>query len=172
MTTGRDLLIMQGHPYQSQTMKIFALSLLLACGCAQAATIYKYVDANGNVTYTNVPLRGAQPITLNPLSTYHGRKPSGGNADKAPASGGYPNVDADTQKQRDSGRKKILEQELANEVKALDAAKKALADGKAVRNGDETRNYQKYLDRVQKLQNEVTDREKNVAALKKELGLP
>ncbi|XLM23173.1 DUF4124 domain-containing protein, partial [Chromobacterium piscinae] len=30
--------------------------------------MYKYVDAQGNVTYTNVPLRGAQPITLNPLS--------------------------------------------------------------------------------------------------------
>ncbi|QEL56306.1 DUF4124 domain-containing protein [Chromobacterium paludis] len=153
-------------------MKTLALCLLLACGGAQAAAIYKYVDAQGNVTYTNVPLRGAQPITLNPLSTYHSRKPAGGNAEKPAASGGYPSVDADTQKQRDNGRKKILEQELANEAKALETAKKALADGKAVRLGDEARNYQKYLNRVQKLQDEVTDREKNVAALKKELGLP
>ncbi|AXE28974.1 DUF4124 domain-containing protein [Chromobacterium phragmitis] len=157
-------------------MKTLAFSLLFACGLAQAATIYKYVDPQGNVTYTNVPIRGAQPIKLNPLSSYPGQKakPRGGSAsaDKPAASGGYPSVDADTQKQRDGGRKKILEQELANEAKALDAAKKALADGKAVRLGDEARNYQKYLDRVQKLQNEVTDREKNVAALKKELGLP
>ncbi|POZ61732.1 DUF4124 domain-containing protein [Chromobacterium alticapitis] len=152
-------------------MKTLALCLLLACGGVQAATIYKYVDAQGNVTYTNVPLRGSQPITLSPLSTYHGRKPANG-ADRSPASGGAPMVDADTQKQRDGGRKKILEQELSNEAKALDAAKKALADGKAVRLGDEARNYKKYQDRVQKLQDEVTDREKNVTALKKELGLP
>ncbi|UGA38878.1 hypothetical protein JOS77_04030 [Chromobacterium haemolyticum] len=49
-------------------------------------------------------------------------------------------------------------------------AEKALADGKATRNGDETRNYQKYLNRVQKLQDEVTDRQKNVEALRRELG--
>ncbi|MGD1825786.1 DUF4124 domain-containing protein [Chromobacterium violaceum] len=155
-------------------MKTLALCLLLAGGAAQAATIYKYVDPQGNVTYTNVPLRGAQPIKLNPLSSYPGQraKSGGASAGKPAASGGYPNVDAGTQKQRDSGRKKILEQELANEAKALDAAKKALDEGKAVRLGDEARNYQKYLDRVQKLQNEVTDREKNVQALKKELGLP
>ncbi|MBP4051924.1 DUF4124 domain-containing protein [Chromobacterium violaceum] len=155
-------------------MKTLALCLLLAGGAAQAATIYKYVDPQGNVTYTNVPLRGAQPIKLNPLSSYPGQraKSGGASAGKPAASGGYPSVDADTQKQRDSGRKKILEQELANEAKALDTAKKALDEGKAVRLGDEARNYQKYLDRVQKLQNEVTDREKNVQALKKELGLP
>ncbi|MGC0151802.1 DUF4124 domain-containing protein [Chromobacterium vaccinii] len=151
-------------------MKTLALCLLLACCAAQADTIYKYVDANGNVTYTNVPLRGAQPIKLNPLSSYPSRK-NGSAPAKPAASGGYPNVDAGTQKQRDGGRKKILEQELANEAKALDAAKQALADGKAVRLGNEARNYQKYLDRVQKLQDEVTDREKNVDALKRELGM-
>ncbi|OWY38436.1 DUF4124 domain-containing protein [Xenophilus sp. AP218F] len=152
-------------------MKRLALSLLLLC-CAplQASTIYKYVDANGNVTYTNVPIRGAQPIKLNPLSSYPGRKPAS-SAGKASASGDFPSVDADTQKQRDGGRKKLLEQELANEAKALEAAKKALADGKATRLGDEARNYQKYLDRVKKLQDNVTDHQKNVDALRQELGL-
>ncbi|UTH72498.1 DUF4124 domain-containing protein [Chromobacterium sp. IIBBL 290-4] len=152
-------------------MKTLAFLILFCCGLAQAATIYKYVDANGNVTYTNVPIRGAQPITLNPISSYPGRK-AGSSVGKPAASGSYPSVDADTQKQRDNGRRKILETELANEQKALAAAQKALADGKATRLGDEARNYQKYLDRVKKLQDEVTDREKNVAALKDELGQP
>ncbi len=171
MTQTADLLIMEAHSNQPPTMKTLALLLLLACGGVQAATIYKYVDANGNVTYTNVPIRGAQPIKLNPLSSYPGGKSGGASAGKPAASGGYPSVDANTQKQRDNGRKKILEQELANEAKALDAAKKALADGKATRLGDEARNYQKYLDRVQKLQDEVTDRQKNVEALRRELGM-
>ncbi|UGA40622.1 DUF4124 domain-containing protein [Chromobacterium haemolyticum] len=41
--------------------------MLLLSASAQA-TVYKYVDKDGNVTFTNVPIRGAQAIRLNPLS--------------------------------------------------------------------------------------------------------
>ena len=151
-------------------MKTLALSLILATACAQASTIYKYVDQNGTVTFTNVPIKGAQPIRLAPLSSYPAAKNKGGNASNAKPAASYPSVESGEQRQRDAGRRKILEQELTNEQKALADAQKALADGKATRNGDETRNYQKYLDRVQKLQDAVTDREKNIDALKRELG--
>ncbi|TCP10985.1 uncharacterized protein DUF4124 [Crenobacter luteus] len=165
-----------------------ALPLVLAAllsGTVQAA-VYKHVDADGRVTYTNVPIRGSQRLELAPLSSYRpgGVAPSpaaaprakddGGAAARpapAPSGGGFPQVSADTQKQRDAGRRKILEDELANETRALAEARKALADGEAVRLGNE-KNYQKYLDRVQKLKDAVTDREKNVAAIRKELGQP
>ncbi|OQS39223.1 DUF4124 domain-containing protein [Chromobacterium haemolyticum] len=158
-------------------MKTLSLCLILLLSASAHATVYKYVDKDGNVTFTNVPIRGAQAIRLNPLSSYPSQhkknnvpgNSSGGNGDAKPA-GSYPSVDPGTQKQRDNGRRKILEQELANEQKTLSEAEKALADGKATRNGDETRNYQKYLNRVQKLQDEVTDRQKNVEALRRELG--
>lgn len=148
-------------------MKTLAICLLLTCGLAQAE-VYKYIDANGNVTFTNVPIKGAKPMHLEPLSTYG----SSSKTRNKPAStpDGYPSVDNGTQSKRDEGRRKILENELANEQKALADAKKAYTDGAATRNGDETRNYQKYLDRVQKLQDAVTERQKNVDALRSELG--
>lgn len=160
-------------------MKLLAVCLMLAAGIAQAATVYRYVDANGNVTFTNVPLKGAQPMKLPGLSSYSNRNAEGqGSSAPAPqpaapaprAPTAYPSVDPSTQRQRDGSRQQILQQELANEQKALEAAQKALTEGRATRNGDETRNYQKYLDRVQRLQDAVTDRQKNVEALQRELG--
>ncbi|RXZ44985.1 DUF4124 domain-containing protein [Crenobacter cavernae] len=160
---------------------VLVLAVLLS-GTTQAA-VYKYVDANGRITYTNVPMRGSQRVDLAPLSSYRPSgesaavsprsSSSGGSASSTPrpagSAGAYPQVSADTQKQRDAGRRKILEDELGNEQKALADARKALTDGEATRNGNE-KNYQKYLDRVQKLKDAVTDREKNVAAIRKELG--
>jgi hypothetical protein len=152
------------------TMKTLAFCLLLTCGLAHAE-VYKYIDANGNVTFTNVPIKGAKPMHLAPLSTYGGNKPSTpGSGKPASTPDGYPSVDNGTQTKRDEGRRKILENELANEQKALADAQKAYTDGAATRNGDETRNYQKYLDRVQKLKDAVTERQKNVDALRRELG--
>jgi hypothetical protein len=130
------------------------------------AEIYKYVDENGRITYSNIPKKGAKKLDLEPLTTVPGGKP------QAATPPNFPKVDAGTQKKRDDSRRKILEEELATEEKALADAKKALTEGEGVRLGDE-RNYQKYLDRIQKLKDEVALHEKNVEALKKELsGLP
>lgn len=153
------------------TMKTLAFCLLLTCGLAHAE-VYKYIDANGNVTFTNVPIKGAKPMHLAPLSTYgsNGKGKASASGKSASTPDGYPSVDNGTQTKRDEGRRKILENELANEQKALADAQKAYTDGAATRNGDETRNYQKYLDRVQKLKDAVTERQKNVDALRRELG--
>lgn len=139
-----------------------------------AATIYKNVDDDGHVTYSNVPNRGAKPLTLPPISTYSSpaRTPApaakaGGNSGSQP---GFPNVDSDTQKNRDQGRRQILEQELANEQKALSDARKALEEGKAIRLGPEHKNPVKYQDRIKQLEDAVREREKNIDALQKELG--
>jgi len=150
--------------------RLLALTALLAT-CAYAAPVYKYVDQDGNVTYTNVPVPGAQQIKLPPLKSDSPRpalaRPQR-NASGSSASGAVQ-VNPATQKQRDAGRRQILEQELANERKALADARQALTDGQAVRNGNE-RNYAKYQERIQKLQDAVTDREKNIAALQQELA--
>jgi hypothetical protein len=78
-------------------------------------------------------------------------------------------VDGETQKKRDNARRRILEEELAQEESLLAEAKQQLAQQEAVRLGDE-RNYQKYLDRVQPFKNAVALHEKNVAALRQELA--
>lgn len=150
-------------------MKRLVFALLCIYGAAAQAEVYKYVDAQGHVTYTNVPTKGAQRVQLTPLSSYRPSEMPGKRRAEASSDIGAK-VDSGTQKQRDSGRRKILEQELSNEQKALAEAEKALADGKAVRHGNE-KNYQKYLDRVKGLQDNVTTHQKNIAAIRQELAL-
>ncbi|HCA27721.1 MAG TPA: DUF4124 domain-containing protein [Betaproteobacteria bacterium] len=138
--------------------------LVLVVALPAQAAIYKYVDKQGNVTYTNIPVKGAKRVTLEPITTI---TPSRLNRE-TPAR--FPRVKAGAQRKRDSVRRKILGNEQAAEQKLLDAARKALAEGKAVRLGSE-HNYQKYLDRIQKLKDNVIRHEKNIQALKKEIAI-
>jgi len=137
------------------------------------ATLCKYVDQNGNVTYSDAVVKGATKATCFeappvPPPAPPTQKSSAPSTSPAP-SGGLPNVDPATQKKRDESRRKILESELATEEQALAGARKALAEGEAVRLGDE-RNYQRYLDRIQGLKDRVAQHERNVSALKQELA--
>lgn len=145
-------------------MRISAVVLCLALPLSAAhAEIYKHVDEQGRVTYSNVPIKGAQKVELDPITTVE--PPAKAKAQPAP---NFPKVDARTQQQRDAMRRKILEEELAAEEKLLAEAKKNLVEGEAVRLGNE-KNYQKYLDRIQGLKDNVALHEKNVEALRREL---
>ena len=63
----------------------------------------------------------------------------------------------------------MLEKELLAEETALAEARKALAEQEAIRLGNE-RNYQKVLDRLQPYKDKVELHQRNVDALKKEIG--
>ncbi|HEY6281489.1 MAG TPA: DUF4124 domain-containing protein [Burkholderiales bacterium] len=141
---------------------VLAVILMLA-GAHVGADIYKKVDEEGRVTYSNVPSKGAQKLNLEPINTIPSSKPN------AQPPGNFPKVDSETQKGRDSLRRQVLEDELAQEMKQLDEAKKALAEAEATRLGDE-RNYQKFLDRVQPFKDAVADHKKNIDALKEEIA--
>lgn len=147
-------------------MRIASVLLCLALPCAVAqAEIYKHVDEQGRVTYSNSPIKGAKKLELEPLSTV---EPPAAAKPKTPPPASFPKVDARTQQQRDAMRRKILEEELAAEEKLLAEARQNLTEGEAVRLGSE-KNYQRYLDRIQGLKDNVALHEKNVAALRKEL---
>jgi hypothetical protein len=159
--------------------RILFLGLALVHAAGAHAVLCKYVDDNGHVTYSDSAVKGAkkascfeapappQPSAPAPSGRV-GSSPGPGVAAPAPP-GGLPNVDPSTQKRRDDSRRKILEEELAVEEKALAQARKDLQDGEAVRTGDE-RNYQRYLDRIQGLKSRVAQHERNVASLKQELS--
>jgi len=144
-------------------MRAVLAVILMLVGAHVGADIYKKVDEEGRVTYSNVPSKGAQKLNLEPINTVPSSKPN------AQPPGNFPKVDADTQKGRDSKRRQVLEDELAQEMKQLDDAKKALAEAEATRLGDE-RNYQKFLDRVQPFKDAVADHKKNIDALKEEIA--
>lgn len=147
-----------------RTSLLIGLSLLLAFPAY--AEIYKYVDENGRVTYSNLPMKGSKKVDLPELTTVPGRK-AGAVQSATPSD--FPRVEGKTQRDRDDVRRKILEDELHTEEQALTAAQQALQEGESTRLGTE-RNYQKYLERVQTLKENVQLHEKNVAAIRKEIS--
>ncbi len=74
-----------------------------------------------------------------------------------------------TQRARDNDRRRILEDELRNEEERLANLRGEYKNGEPDRLGDE-RNYQKYLDRVQRLKDGVARSESNVATIRRELA--
>ena len=163
-------------------MRCLAWSALSAFAPGASAVLCKYVDDAGHVTYSDSPVKGAKksscfdaPPVPQPQPQAQ-PQPQGGRNSSRPQSatipapqGGLPNVDPATQRRRDDSRRKILEDELAVEERALGEARKALSEGEATRMGDE-RNYQRYLDRVQGLKERVSQHERNVGALRRELS--
>jgi SMC interacting uncharacterized protein involved in chromosome segregation len=94
-------------------------------------------------------------------------RPSG-TAVPAAAGSGAARVDPAAQKARDSDARRILENELRTEEDRLAALKKEYNNGQPERQGNE-QNYQKYVDRVGQLSAEITRKEADVAALRREL---
>jgi hypothetical protein len=129
------------------------------------------MDANGRATYTNMKeeTKGKNcTVVMREISVVPATPaPRAAGASSSPA--GFPKVDPATQKNRDGARRRILEEELSGEEKALAQAKAELTEQEGIRTGDE-RNYQRVLDRLQKYKDEVERHEKNVEALKKELS--
>ena len=153
-------------------MKLRRLSVL-CCIAAFAfsanADIYKRVDDEGHVTYSSKPIKGAKKLHLEPLPTM-------APPPKPSAAEGFPRVNSETQNRRDDTRRKILEDELATEQKALEDARVKLKEGRdnpeVYKNssGQTFRNVAKYEEKVNALQEEVTTHEKNVEALQTELS--
>jgi hypothetical protein len=139
---------------------------LIGTELVQADILYKCQDNTGVVLYTNQKgsaknctiLSRDLPVTsIAPPPRTTGRAAAFG----APSPIGFPRIDSDTQRSRDSDRRKILEQEYASEQQSLEKAKQALLDGEATR---------QQAERMQYLRDGVALHERNLDALKRELA--
>ncbi len=150
------------------------------------AEIYKHVDAEGRVTYSNVKLKGAKKLDLEPADTNFGGDNSAVSraATRAPQSktatpASFPKVDAGTQNQRDNKRKEILQAELEAEKQALAKAKEAYIEGESKpevyqkKNANGTtstfRNVAKFQEKMSGLQADVDAHQRNIELLTKEI---
>jgi hypothetical protein len=142
--------------------------LCMGCTCWAQAEIYKSVDAEGHVTYSSTPSKGAKKLGLEPLSapSHFSRAPSSHaeHARNNASPSDFPRIDSSTQRSRDSTRRKILADELATEEKLLAEARVNQKQSEA------SRNDAKFEGKLHSLQEEVTLHEKNVSALKTELS--
>lgn len=153
-------------------MRSAILAWLLLLSAPAGADIYECMEPNGNKLFTSDPkeakAKGCKAMKLDPPNTVSSTKPQP-KSTSTPTPKDFPRVDKDTQKQRDTDRRRLLEQELANEEKLLAQAKKELAEQEAQRFGSEF-NYQRVLNRLEPFKKKVALHENNVANLKRELA--
>ena len=148
-------------------MRIGLMLFLTACAIPIShAEMWKCVEPDGTTRYTNVKgdAKGCKSLNLEPLNTVPAPPRS---AQQKPAN--FPSVDTDTQRSRDAGRRKILEQELAQDQQNLDGAKKQLAEQKDIRLGSE-RNAARIEERLKPFDQKVKLHESNVESLRKEIA--
>jgi hypothetical protein len=146
------------------------LLVVVAVAGPAVADICKYVDADGNVHYSNLPPeKGWRKLSCASGEEGSGKRPAGTAARATPSPAGFPRVDPDTQKNRDDVRRKVLNDELATEEKLLAEARAQYADGAPLPLAEERADAEKYRVRIGRLRQAVAIHEKNVEALKKEL---
>jgi len=142
---------------------LLLMALALAAQLAHA-DMWKCVDQDGNTRYTNVKsdAKGCKALILDPVNTAPATK-----VQQKPAN--FPSVGTDTQRRRDADRRKILEQELAQEQQHLELAKEQLAEQQRTRSGSE-KNFAQAEERLKPYATRVWHHESNVESLKKELA--
>lgn len=153
-----------------------AIIILLISSLSQAE-IYKQVDAEGRVTYSNVKIKGAAKLDIEAPASSFGTdsKPRETRA-KTPTPTNFPKVDNQTQNQRDSTRKVILQSELESEKKALGDAKNALDEGTSnpevfkTKDGKTFRNVAKFDEKIKSLQADIDAHQRNIELLQKEIN--
>lgn len=154
--------------------KILGLLLALAWASSAQAEVYKKIDAQGRVTYSNTPTPGAvkveidssPAVTAPPASTPVAEDPH--KADEA------------KKKQQLAEKRAQLEAQLALERQALEDAKTAYAEGEKDPEVFRTkgkdgktvvrRNVASYQDKLAQLQENIDLHQKNVESLEKELA--
>ncbi|HEX6792630.1 MAG TPA: DUF4124 domain-containing protein [Casimicrobiaceae bacterium] len=120
--------------------------------------LYKCPTASGTEAYFNVPGRSGGPRGATSVA----------RSSTTPSA--FPRVDAETQKSRDEKRRKVLDDELANEQKLLAEAREAYDNGAPPPLPVEKNDAEKYRERIARLRQTVQVHERNVEALRKEIA--
>jgi hypothetical protein len=145
---------------------------LAAAGAGAQGSVYYVCPGNvftNTITQKEADARGCKAREAQQPTTIAGPKPrpvaSPGSSPK-----GSDKVDAADQKARDSDARRILEEELRRAEERLSALKSEFNNGEPERRGDESRNAQRYLDRVAEMRAAITRQEADIAAIKRELA--
>ncbi|MEO7937256.1 MAG: hypothetical protein ABIR55_01390 [Burkholderiaceae bacterium] len=162
-------------------MKTLLLTSLLASGMVMSTMAQAQIYRCGN-EYTN-KVSDAQKgqcklIEGGNVTVVEGFKPpviksAGGAASPvrlASASPPAARVDAAEQKARDSDARLILEAELKKAEARHAELSREYNNGEPEKQGSESRNYQKYLDRVGEIKLEIARNESDIAGLRREIG--
>jgi hypothetical protein len=150
---------------------VLALLLVAAAGAQAQSDLYRCADSAGHATFTDDAGRrellrtkraescdrlSGLPVTSVPASRNTPRSAAAEASRTQASPANFPRVEADTQRLRDTDRRRILEEELRTEEDKL----------------ARLRNEEKSVtpDRAQRLRDDIGRSENNLAALKRELA--
>lgn len=154
-------------------MKTVLLSSVLALFGVSDALAQERIYRCGN-EYTNTvseaQAKNCKLISGGNVTVVQGQRPAAGAAPKAAAAIPAQRADAGDQRAKDSDARLILESELKKaEARQADLLKE-YNNGEPEKLGPETRNNQKYLDRVAELKASISRNESDIAGIRRELG--
>ena len=163
----------------SLTRLALASGVFLSAAAAAQTTVYKCVDAQGRVEFTDTGKKGCKALDLpgyipapperrGPAPAARGANPAPVAA-AAPSPSNFPRVDTSQQRARDDDRRGILTEELRAEEQKLADLRKVFNNGEPERQGNE-RNYAKYQERVAQMRDDISRTERNVEALRREIA--
>lgn len=145
------------------------LTLCLISAPVIAQGVFVCVQPNGTREYrNNGDMRGCRRLDLETISTIPA--PPGNQQAKAAAiDPSFPRIESQLQKRRDQDRLQILTEEVRTEESRLSELRREYQNGEPERLGSE-RNYAKYQERVAQMKDDIQRTEKNIEALKREIG--
>jgi hypothetical protein len=162
-----------------KTPSVFLLTALAAAAFHVQAQAQERVWRCGN-EYTNNAVqaqqRGCKLMEGGNVTVVQGARPiaaaSSSSAARSTATSpaGSPRVEGVDQRARDGEARSVLESELR---KAQDRQAQLLKDfnnGEPEKQGSESRNYQKYLDRVAEMKAELARNQSDIAGIQREIG--
>lgn len=151
---------------------VFLISLLAWVGASDAWAqdrIYRCGNEYTN-TVSEAQAKNCKLISGGNVTVVQGQRPGAGVAPRAATTSPGQRVDAGDQRAKDSDARLILESELKKaEARQADLLKE-YNNGEPEKLGPETRNNQKYLDRVAELKASISRNESDIAGIRRELG--
>ncbi len=159
--------VLPGRVVLSSCLFVLAAAVPASAQQSDSTRVYRCPDNS----YTNMlgvvrekhctPVDNANISVLSPV-------PRGAPARSAPHASGADHVSSDVQSERDAEARQLLQGELQAQQASLQQQLEAYNNGNPPRLGSE-RNYQKYLDRVQSMKQQIDVTQSNIDALQREL---
>ncbi|MDZ7891774.1 MAG: hypothetical protein U5L73_08430 [Rhodoferax sp.] len=161
-------------------MKPTLLILCLTAGTTLGASAQERIYRCGNEytnTVTEAQAKTCKLVSGGNVTVVQGQKPAAAAATapgvkvaSTPPASSAPRIDSADQKAKDSDARLILEAELKKaEARQIELSKE-YNNGEPEKLGPETRNQQKYLDRVSELKAALSRNESDISGIRRELG--
>jgi vacuolar-type H+-ATPase subunit I/STV1 len=137
---------------------LIAFSIFFFTPSTAQSGVYKNIDESGNVTYSNIRSNTTEQLDLPPITVIPGIDSSAVES----------KIKRRMESIKNEEQREEIENKITEEANRLEELRYEYKGGTPDRLGSE-RNYQRYLDRVERLKNEISVSEKNLETLNAEL---